>query len=252
MSNDDTSLDTTITNSPSEAVSSQAASASASSPLRADADTASALDMSSSGSSGGSPSRAVPRSLRWTTADIAVGAALGVACGLVFWGFNYAYVVISPVLRDLLPGIASVLHAFWYFSGPLALLIIRKPGAAVYVNLVGAVAELVLGNPYSFASVAASAALQGVAAEIPFAVFRYRRYNLPLTIASGVVTAIEYGLYLIVTMYQGRGAAYLAIHMVSELVGGVLIAGVMSWWLFTAIAGTGALDHLASGRARRI
>ena len=43
--------------------------------------------------------------------DIAVAAALGVTCGLVFWSFNYAYAVISPILRDLLPGLASVLHA---------------------------------------------------------------------------------------------------------------------------------------------
>lgn len=244
MSNDDTSLDTTITNRQSEV-----ASACASSSSNAGSEAAAPTATSSSGSSGGSL-RSSSSSLRWTTADIAVGAALGVACGLVFWGFNYAYVVLAPILRDLLPGIGSVLHAFWYFSGPLALLIIRKPGAAVYVNLVGAVAELVLGNPYSFALVAVSAALQGVASEIPFAVFRYRRFNLPLAIASGAVTAIEYGLYLIVTMYQGRGAAYIGIHMVSELVGGVLIAGVMSWWLFTAIVRTGALDRLASGRDR--
>lgn len=246
MSNDDTSPDTTITNPPSQAASVSASS----SPNAGDASVASTA-LSPSGSSSGASLRAASHPLRWTTADIAVGAALGVACGLVFWGFNYAYVVISPILRDLLPGFASVLHAFWYFSGPLALLIIRKPGAAVYVNLVGAVAELVLGNPYSFALVAVSAALQGVASEIPFAVLRYRRFNLPLAIASGAVTAIEYGLYLIMTMYQGRGTAYIGIHMVSELVGGILVAGVMSWWLFVAIARTGALDRFASGRDRR-
>ena len=35
---------------------------------------------------------------RWTPADIALGAALGVGCGLVFWGFNFAYTPISSVL----------------------------------------------------------------------------------------------------------------------------------------------------------
>lgn len=39
--------------------------------------------------------------------------------------------------------------------------------------------------------------------------------------------------------------------MISELVGGVLIAGVMSWYLYRAIAATGALDRFASGRALR-
>ncbi|MGO1261395.1 MAG: ECF transporter S component [Bifidobacterium mongoliense] len=216
-----------------------------------------------SGSSSSAPSPSSPRRsllvrdgarrFRWTPADIAVAAALGVACGMVFWGFNFAYQAISPILGAILPGIASVLHAFWYFSGPLALLIIRKPGAALFVNLVGTFAEMLLGNQFSFGFVIVSALLQGVFAEIPFAIARYRRYSLPLTMAAGALTALEYGVYLMFFVYQGvailspRGV----IHMISELVGGILFAGVMSWFLFLAIARTGALDRFASGRAVR-
>lgn len=40
---------------------------------------------------------------RWTPADIALGAALGVGCGLVFWGFNFAYTPISSMLGSILP-----------------------------------------------------------------------------------------------------------------------------------------------------
>ena len=200
------------------------------------------------------PTKPTAHPWRWTTADIAVGAALGVACGVVFWGFNFAYMsILSPTLGAVLPGLASVFHAFWYFSGPLALLIIRKPGAAVYVNLVGSVAEMVLGNQFSFSFVFVSAALQGIFSEVPFALAKYRKYNLSLTIAAGALTALEYGLYLLFFQYQGvaffspRGI----IHMISELVGGVVFAGVLSWLLYLAIAKTGALDHFASGRAVR-
>ena len=193
-------------------------------------------------------------SLRWSIADIALGAALGVACGLVFWGFNYAYsYLLSPFLGGILPGLASLFHAFWYFSGPLALLTIRKPGAAIYVNLVGSVAEMVIGNQYSFSFVFISAALQGLFAEVPFAIMRYRRYNLSLTILSGALVALEYGVYLLLFQYQG--VAFLSprgiIHMISEIIGGIVFAGIMSWLLFQAIARTGALDNFASGRAVR-
>ena len=88
--------------------------------------------------------------LRWTPADIAVAAALGVAAGIIFWGFNFAYSSISPVLGGLLPGFASILHGVWYFSGTLAVLILRKPGSAIFVNLVGCAAGMVLGNSISF------------------------------------------------------------------------------------------------------
>ena len=200
----------------------------------------------------GQSSKPENRRWRWTAADIAVGAALGVACGLVFWGFNFAYAWLSPIIGGILPGLASVLHPLWYFSGTLAVIILRKPGAAVYVNLVGSAAEMLLGNQFSVGFVFASAALQGLFAEIPFMVTRYRVYNLPISVVTGAWVALEYGVYLMLFRYQG--VAFLSargiVHMVSELVGGVLIAGVMSWYLYRAIAATGALDRFASGRAR--
>lgn len=200
----------------------------------------------------GQSSKPENRRWRWTAADIAVGAALGVACGLVFWGFNFAYAWLSPLIGGILPGLASVLHPLWYFSGTLAVIILRKPGAAIYVNLVGSAAEMLLGNQFSVGFVFASAALQGLFAEIPFMVTRYRVYNLPISVVSGALVALEYGVYLMLFQYQG--VAFLSargiVHMVSELVGGVLIAGVISWYLYRAIAATGALDRFASGRAR--
>ncbi|WP_418426433.1 ECF transporter S component [Bifidobacterium pullorum] len=201
----------------------------------------------------GQSSKPENRRWRWTAADIAVGAALGVACGLVFWGFNFAYAWLSPLIGGILPGLASVLHPLWYFSGTLAVIILRKPGAAIYVNLVGTAAEMLLGNQFSVGFVFASAAMQGLFAEIPFMVTRYRVYNLPISVVSGALVALEYGVYLMLFRYQG--VAFLSargiVHMVSELVGGVLIAGVMSWYLYRAIAATGALDRFASGRAAR-
>ena len=200
----------------------------------------------------GQSSKPENRRWRWTAADIAVGAALGVACGLVFWGSTSAYAWPSPLTGGILPGLASVLHPLWYFSGTLAVIILRKPGAAIYVNLVGSAAEMLLGNQFSVGFVFASAALQGLFAEIPFMVTRYRVYNLPISVVSGALVALEYGVYLMLFRYQG--VAFLSargiVHMVSELVGGVLIAGVMSWYLYRAIAATGALDRFASGRAR--
>ena len=75
-------------------------------------------------------------SLKWQPLDIAVGATLGAACGVIFWGFNFAYMPISSVFGAILPGFASIVHAVWYFSGTLAVLILREPGAALYVSLI--------------------------------------------------------------------------------------------------------------------
>ena len=186
-----------------------------------------------------------------TELDIAVGATLGAACGVIFWGFNFAYMPISSVFGAILPGFASIVHAVWYFSGTLAVLILRKPGAALYVNLIGTLVETVIGSQFDLGFVIISALLQGVFAEIPFALTRYRMFNLPISIASGALVALEYGTYLMLFRYVGvsfvspRGI----VHMISEVTGGVLISGVMAWYLMLAIAKTGVLDRLASGRA---
>ena len=74
----------------------------------------------------------------------------------------------------------------------MAVIILRKPGAAVYVNLVGSAAEMLLGNQFSFGF--ASAALQGVFGELPFALTRYRVFNLPISMTSGALVALEYGV----------------------------------------------------------
>ena len=123
-------------------------------------------------------------SLKWQPLDIAVGATLGAACGVIFWGFNFAYMPISSVFGAILPGFASIVHAVWYFSGTLAVLILRKPGAALYVNLVGTLVETVIGSQFDLGFVIISALLQGVFAELPFAATRYRMFNLPISIAS--------------------------------------------------------------------
>lgn len=115
----------------------------------------------------------------------------------------------------------------------------------------GLLVETVIGSQFDLGFVIISALLQGVFAEIPFALTRYRMFNLPISIASGALVALEYGTYLMLFRYVGvsfvspRGI----VHMISEVTGGVLISGVMAWYLMLAIAKTGVLDRLASGRA---
>lgn len=54
------------------------------------------------------------------------GIGRGLRAGVL--GFNFAYAWLSPIIGGILPGLASVLHPLWYFSGTLAVIILRKPG----------------------------------------------------------------------------------------------------------------------------
>ena len=81
------------------------------------------------------------RSLKWRVVDIAVGAAVGVMSGVMFWVFDGMSYGLFPLLTLILPGSAALLHALFYFPATLGLLIVRKPGVGLR-----AVSRLVRGS----------------------------------------------------------------------------------------------------------
>lgn len=191
--------------------------------------------------------------LRWRVVDIALGAALSAVFGVILCGYGLVFI---PIIRTLnaavLPGFASITHGVWYLSGTLAVLLIRKPGSAVYVNVVAAFVQVVLGSPFNIRDTVVSALLQGVFAEIPFLIAKYRKFNLTLSVLSGLLVAFEYGVFLCFTKYQGKAPTYITIHMITELVSGLLLSGVLVWFVYLALRATGALDNFASGRTERV
>ncbi len=195
------------------------------------------------------PEPSVVTNLRWRVADIALGSALAAVFGVILCGYGLVFI---PLIRTLnaavLPGFASITHGVWYLSGTLAVLLIRKPGSAVYVNVVAALVQVLLGSPFSIRDTIISALIQGVFAEIPFLIFKYRKFNLTLSAVSGLLVAFEYGVYLCFTKYQAKAPTYITIHMITELISGLLLSGVLVWFVYLALRATGALDNFASGR----
>ncbi|RFD79664.1 ABC transporter [Gardnerella vaginalis] len=194
----------------------------------------------------------VAANYRWRVADIALGSALAAVFGVILCGYGLVFI---PIIRTLnaavLPGFASITHGVWYLSGTLAVLLIRKPGSAVYVNVVAALIQVLLGSPFSFTGTVISALMQGVFAEIPFLIFRLRKFNLTLSIVSGVLVALEYGVFLTFTKYQAKAPSYITVHMITELISGFLLSGVLVWFVYLALRATGALDNFSSGRSDR-
>ncbi|MFU0538040.1 ECF transporter S component [Gardnerella greenwoodii] len=214
---------------------------------------ASATPVTDSANAKANPEPSIIANLRWRVADIALGAALSAVFGVILCGYGLVFI---PIIRTLnaavLPGFASITHGVWYLSGTLAVLLIRKPGSAVYVNVVAAFVQVLLGSPFNIRDTVVSALLQGVFAEIPFLIAKYRKFNLTLSVLSGLLVAFEYGVFLSFTKYQGKAPTYITIHMITELVSGLLLSGVLVWFVYLALRATGALDNFASGRTERV
>lgn len=204
---------------------------------------------SSSTKTTGAPARSY---LRWRIVDIVVASVLGVAAGLIFLAWNVGYLGPKALLEPLLPGLQGLLDGPWLFAGVLGGLIIRKAGAAIYVELLAAVVSALIGNQWGGFLTLEAGLVQGLGAELVFLLFFYRRWSLPVAILAGAGAALAGGVNNLILWYAGSGPAFTAIYLVSTVISGAVIAGALSWVLARGIAATGALDRFGSGREARV
>lgn len=68
------------------------------------------------------------------------------------------------------PGFEGLLNGIWLFAGPLAAIIVRKPGAALFAETLAAALELAMGNPWGIGGSLIIGICQGLTAEIGFAI----------------------------------------------------------------------------------
>ncbi|AKV56101.1 ABC transporter permease [Bifidobacterium actinocoloniiforme DSM 22766] len=186
-------------------------------------------------------------------ADIAVASVIGVASALIYWLVAMLVAAPTPILEGIVPGLAGVFNGLWLFAGPLALVIVRKPGAGVYAEVVAAVLEALLGSQWVPVETFLIGLLQGIMAELAFLFFAYRVWNLATTLLSGALSAVGCWLYVFLTNLQAISLTgpYGLVCFLTTLASGLLFAGFLVWRLYLAIAHTGALDRFESGRLAR-
>ncbi|UXW85552.1 ECF transporter S component [Microbacterium azadirachtae] len=196
---------------------------------------------------------AVARRLNWRVVDIVVAAVLGVAIGLVFWVWNTIGYAWFSAADALTPGLGGIAVGIWLLGGVVGGLVIRKPGAALVVEVVAAVVSMLIGNIWGVSTVLEGIA-QGLGAELIFAVFLYRRFSLPVAALSGVAAAV--GAWVFELFYGSspnilKSLEFNAIYLGTLVVSGAVLAGVLGWLLVRALAATGALSRFAAGRELR-
>src|SRR4051794_2896245 len=192
-------------------------------------------------------------SLRWRVVDIVVASVIGVASGLIFLLWNIAYRGPNAILEPLLPGLQGLLDGPWLFAGVLGALIIRRPGAAVYTELIAAAvsALTLIGNTWGAFLTLEAGLIQGLGAELVFLLFFYRRWSLPVAILAGVGAALAGGINNLLLWYAGADIRFVIVYLVSTAISGAVIAGGLSWLLARGLARTGALAGFAWGREAR-
>jgi energy-coupling factor transport system substrate-specific component len=124
---------------------------------------------------------------RWRTRDIVVAAIIGVAFGVVFWAWGLAWsgfdalFAFAPPLKDLL-------YAVWLVPAVLAPLVVRKPGAALFAEMVAAGVSTLIGSQWG-PDTLLSGFVQGAAAELVFAFTLYSLWSWPVLAVAAIASA---------------------------------------------------------------
>lgn len=187
---------------------------------------------------------------RWRLKEILLVSVLGVAFApLYMW---YTLYVFGPLNALIGPLAMEIVFGFWFAVSILCAYIIRKPGAALFANWIAAVVQLLLGSPAGYWLIL-TGFIQGLGAEIPFFLTRYRRFSVPVLMLSGVGAACTSFIYNYIRFsfpvnYSGGFILLMfAIRVTSAIVLGALVAKALA----EALAATGVLSSFPLGQELR-
>lgn len=191
------------------------------------------------------------RSLTWRPIDIVIVAILGVATGFIFVVWNNIGYAWFTAMDNLTPGLGGLAVGIWLLGGVLGGLIIRKPGAAIFVEVFAASVSAALGSQWGPETLYSGLA-QGLGAELIFLIFAYRKFNIAVATLSGIGAGVgAWTLELFLSPNLAKSLEFNIIYLVCVAISGAILAGILGFSLMKSLAKTGALDRFAAGREHR-
>lgn len=183
-------------------------------------------------------------SARWRTIDIIVVAILAVAFGVVFWAWSaYVWVWLKPFGEPW----EYIITGVWVMPAVVAPLIVRKPGAALFAEMVAAIVSVLLGSQWGLDTLL-SGFVQGAGAELVFGFVMYRNFGPIVAFIAGAGAGIGEALHDIPVYFPTYGANLQFGIAALEIASGAVIAGIGGWLLVRSLRRTGALQAFPSGR----
>ncbi len=181
----------------------------------------------------------------WTTREIVVAAVLAVAVGVIFWAWGLLW---SSAFQVIPFPFSYALVGVWMVGGLLVPYVIRRPGAALFGELVAAFVSMAMGNQWGILTMA-SGFVQGVGAEAVFAAFRWKRFTgIALYAAAALAGAFSILLDTFVYSYYATYSwSSIGVAAILCVASSVVLGGGLSHLLGALLARTGVLSGLAGG-----
>lgn len=178
---------------------------------------------------------AIPDDRVWRTRDIVVAAVIGVAFGVAFWAFGIAWAALVSIQP-----FQNLLYGVWLMPAIVAPLIIRKPGAALYAELVAAALSMLLGGVWG-PDLLLSGFVQGAAAELVFAAGRYRTWSFPILAAASLAAAAAAWVHDWVVYFATLSLEAVVVIGLLMAISAVAILPAAALWLVASLRRAGVL-----------
>lgn len=127
---------------------------------------------------------------KYTTKDIVTIVVIAVVFGLLGagWGFLWNLAFAVPTIGGMLSG---ALTFFWFIAPLVSFYLVRKPGAALFTQLLAGVIAVLAGHPAGIVAYGWYV-IEGIGAELGFALFRYKRADFWAMVVAATLQAFNY------------------------------------------------------------
>jgi len=173
----------------------------------------------------------------WKLSELVITLVLAVALGVLWWGWTFFTALTRPLSAM---GLSYLFVGVWFTGGTLVPFLIRRPGAALLGEVAAAFVEGFI-TQWGITAVIWGL-VQGVACEIVFAVFAYKRHGLGVLVLAGALAGVfSYILDFFYSHYAGLATWVIAVQIVSIVVSGALLGGALAYAVGKGILKTGVL-----------
>ena len=186
---------------------------------------------------------------KWELKDVIMMAILGVVFAAVYLAVFQGGLALSTALTPA--GLSAfgfeIIYGVWFMASTLAAYIIRKPGVALITEILAAAVELLMGNSGGL-TVVLTGLIQGAGAELAFAIFRYKKWNLLSMSQAGILSALFifcYELYYL--NYIALAPSLLIAQLAVRFVSAVVFSGIICKLAGDGLAKTGVVKSYAIG-----
>jgi energy-coupling factor transport system permease protein len=168
-------------------------------------------------------------------ADILTTVVISIVFGIVYKLWGPFYYSVKPFGLH----IDQLVYGMWFIAATVAYLIIRKPGVALLAEIAASSGEFIMGSEWGL-EVLIYGLVQGLFAELVFAAFRYKRFDVfvvSLAAASSTIGS------LIMDFYKGYieelAVWNLTLFIGARFIGAIIISGIFAHSLVKALEKTG-------------